>query len=129
MGLISDLMRWFKKAFSWVDWILEQYEKAKDELPGLVEYIEYLYELFRPQVEQEIITGAEARRELLLTVDQKVNMDNAYGEIIPKAVFAYILELVHLKNQAPELASFDTSDVKARANIVLKGLRNKYGDR
>ena len=31
--LFKTVFGWIKKAFSWVDWIIDQYDKVKSEVP------------------------------------------------------------------------------------------------
>ena len=129
MRFFNSIISLFQRAFTWVDWVLDHYTTVRNALPGLVEYIEHLYSMFVPQIENGVMTREEARRELIKTVEQTGTPNDAYGSVIPKPVIAYILELVHMKHTLGHIAPYDNPAIAAQARQALKGLHNKYGDR
>ena len=126
MSIFKTVMSFFKNVFSWVDLVIDQYNKVKEQVPGLIEYIENLYDMFAPKITSGELTSSEAREELLATAE--VRFSNS-PIVVPRAFLRYVLELVHMKRNQPLLEGYDREDVKKHANRILKGLYNKYGDR
>lgn len=128
MSILSKIVGWFKEAITWVDWATAQYRRAKNLFPGLLEYIEYLYDVFRQRIEDpnDPLTHEKAREELITTVAAKFTNSPLS---IPKSVIRQLLEVVHQYRQLPKIAQYDRPAQRIQAQRVLKGLRNKYGNR
>ena len=128
MNIISKVIGWFKKTVTWVDWATAQYKKAKALFPGLFEYIEYLYDVFRPRIEDpaDPLTPDAAREELINTVATKFTNSPLS---IPRSVIRQLLEVVHQYKKLPAIRQYDRPAQREKAERVLRGLRNKYGNR
>lgn len=128
MGFFDKIWGWMQKAFNIVDHVISVYEEIKEKLPGLIEFMEDLYDSFRPRVEdpEDSMTGEQAAHEVVeLTANEFTNSPLS----LPKSFIKYVLEIIHMHKQHREMRYYDREDVRAKANRVLRGLSNKYGNR
>ena len=128
MGFFDKIFGWMKKAFNIVDHVIGVYEEIKQKLPGLIEFMEQLYDSFRPRVEDsnDPMTGEDAASEVVnLTANEFTNSPLT----LPRSFLKYVLELIHMKKQEKKTAYYDRPDVRKKANKVLRGLRNRYDER
>ena len=126
MSIFDKIWFWIDKAFSWVDLVVKQYEFVRNTVPGIIEYIENLYDMFAEQINGGTMTTDEAREELVATASQKFSNSPI---VIPKSFIRYVLELVHMHKTLPMVAVYDVASIKRQALDILNGLENKYGDR
>ncbi len=125
MSFWSTIKGWFKKVFSIVDHIVAVYEEIKEKLPGLIEFMESLYDSFRPKVEDpnDPMTGEDAAKELInITAKEFTNSPLS----LPKSFLRYVLEIIHMIKQKRHIKYYDREDVRAKAHRVLRGLHSKY---
>lgn len=128
MGFFDKIWSWLGKAFSFADDVVKRYNEIKEALPGLIELIEDLYNKMRPKVDdpKDPMTGDTAREELVAEV--ATTFTNSPLSI-PESFIREALEVVHRYLNRPTFAFYDKPGIRAQANRVLRGLRNKYGER
>jgi hypothetical protein len=123
---LNKILGWAQAAFSFVDFYILQYKKVKDVFPELINFIEDLYDLFAVKIMNKEVSSEEAREEVVTAVGIKFTNSPLS---IPEGFIRMLLEIVHGYKTSDSKAYYDRDDVRAQAERVLKGLRNKYGSR
>lgn len=128
MGFFDKIWKWVERAFNIVDHVVSVYQEIKEKLPGLIEFMEDLYDNFKPRVDDpnDPLTGEEAGVQLVDIVEKKFTNSPLS---LPRSFIKYVLEVIHMYKNATSFSYYDKPGVRAQANSVLKGLKNKYGDR
>lgn len=128
MGILEKLFSWVRTAVSYVQYAIDLYKSTKAKFPGLFEFIESLYNEYAPQVADpnNPLTGLQART---LVEDRVLAEFTNSPTSIPKWIVSHIIEVIHGYHNTPEMHRFDHLPYNVQAEKVLKGLKNKYGDR
>lgn len=128
MDIFGTILKWMGKAFSFADYIISIYNEIKSRLPGLVAMIETLYRQYRPRVvdPNDSLDGPDAADLLVNSVAVEFTSSPI---TIPKAFIKYVLEVVHMHENLDVVSYYDSKIMRNKANKVLRGLHNKYGDR